>query len=41
MDIDCASWNVVTAAGLTPVVISCRMNVTALTEAAEFRLAEV
>ena len=41
MDIACGSWNVVTAAGLTPVVISDRMNVTALIEAAEFRSAEV
>ena len=41
MDIACASWNVVTAAGLTPLVISERMNVTALTAAAESRLAVV
>jgi hypothetical protein len=41
VDIACGSWKVVTAAGLTPVEISERMNVAAFTAAAESRLAVV
>ena len=41
MLIDCASWNVLTAAGVTPEVIRLRMKVTALTAAGESRLALV
>jgi hypothetical protein len=39
--IACGSWNVVTAAGVTPEVIRPRMNVTALRAAAELSVALV
>ena len=41
MAIACGSWNVVTVAGVTPLVIRLRMKVVALTAAAELSVAVV